>query len=185
MSAGDLHAISTLSPSVPASRRRMLIAMKNTGPITTIGAVAVLGTGLWLVNVTTQSQPAAQPAAATVASAPAAVPPAPPISPAPTTFAAVPFAGREDFVANIPIKTGNLALEIRVTGDSARAYACDNEGIEEWLSGSAGGGLLKLVSADKVSSLDGRHQGDTVVGTLRIGEKTWDFTAVPGETSAF
>lgn len=162
--------------------------MKIKGPIATLGAVAVLGTGLWLVNVTKQSEPAPQPAAATAASAPAAVPaaePAPPSPPAPSTRAAAPFGGQEDFVANIPTKSGNLALEIRITGDKARAYACDNAGIEKWLSGSAANGLLKLSSADKASQLDGRHQGNTVVGNLRIGEKSWDFTAVPGETSAF
>jgi len=162
--------------------------VKIKGPIATLGAVAVLGTGLWLVNVNKQSEPAPQPAAATATSAPAAVPavePAPTIPPAPSTPAAAPFGGQEDFVANIPIKSGNLALEIRVTGDKARAYACDNEGIETWLSGSAANGVLKLGSADKVSQLDGRHQGNTVVGSLRIGEKSWDFTAVPGETSAF
>ncbi len=156
----------------------MLVDMKIKGPIATLGAVAVLGTGLWLVNVNKQSEPAPQPVAATVTSAPAT-------PPAPTTPAATPFAAREDFVANIPIKTGNLALEIRVTGNEARAYACDNEGIETWLSGSAVNGVLKLSSADKGSRLDGRHQGSTIVGKLRIGEKSWDFTAVPGETSVF
>lgn len=155
--------------------------MNIKGPIATLGAVAVLGTGLWLVNANKQSEPTPQPAAATVTSVPAAAPK----PPAPTTPAAVPFAGTQDFVANIPIKTGNLALEIRVTGNEARAYACDNEGIETWLSGSAVDGVLKLASADKASRLDGRHQGSTVVGTLRIGEKSWDFTAIPGETSVF
>ncbi len=162
--------------------------MKIQGPIATLGAVAVLGTGLWLVNVNEQSEPVPQPAAATAASAPAAVPaaePAPTTPPAPSTPAAAPFGVREDFVANIPTKSGNLALEIRVTGNEARAYACDNEGIETWFSGSASDGLLKLYSADKVGRLDGRHQGNTVVGNLKIGEKNWDFIAVPGETSAF
>ncbi|MFY9917619.1 MAG: hypothetical protein WAL26_04380, partial [Mycobacterium sp.] len=76
-------------------------------------------------------------------------------------------------------------LEIRVKGNEAWAYACDNQGIETWFSGSAANGVLKLGSADKVSRLDGRHQGNTVVGSLKIGEKSWDFIAVPGETSAF
>lgn len=161
----------------------MLVAMKIKGPIATLGAVAVLGTGLWLVNVNEQSDPLPQPAAATVTvAAPTQDPTTPP---APTAPAAAPFVGTQDFVANIPIKTGNLALEIRVTGDKARAYACDNEGIEMWLSGSAEGGVLKLGSADTVSRLYGRHQGGTVVGRLQIGEKSWDFTAVPGETSVF
>ena len=162
--------------------------MKIKGPIATLGAVAVLGTGLWLVNVNKQSEPVPQAAAATATSAPAALPsaePAPTPPPAPSTPAAAPFGALEDFVANIPTKSGNLAVEIRVSGDKARAYACDNVGIETWLAGSAVNGVLKLGSADKVSELDGRHQGNTVVGTLRIGEKSWGFTAVPGETSAF
>src|ERR1700752_1124819 len=100
----------------------MLVGMKIKGPIATLGAVAVVGTGLWLVNVNKQSEAVPQPAAATVTSAPAATP------------SAAPFGDREDFVADIPTKIGNLGLEIRVTGDKARAYACDNEGIETWLS---------------------------------------------------
>jgi hypothetical protein len=159
--------------------------MKIQGPIATIGAVAVLGTGLWLVNVDKQSEPPPQPAAATASSAVPAARPAPAKPPAPTTPAAEPFGAREDFVADIPTKSGNLPLEIRVRGDKAWAYACDNQDIETWFSGSAANGLLKLGSADKVSRLYGRHKGSTVVGKLWIGEKSWDFTAVPGETSAF
>jgi hypothetical protein len=151
--------------------------MKIKGPIATLGAVAVLGTGLWLVNVNKQPDPTPQPPAVTVTSA-AAKPPAPP------TPSATPFAGREDFVANIATKNGNLGLEIRVTGDKARAYACDNAGIETWLSGSAVDGLLKLYSKDGIGRLDARHQGNVVVGNLRIGEMSWGFTAAPGVTSA-
>ena len=152
--------------------------MKITGPIATLTAVAALGTGLWLVNVGKQSEPAPQPAAVTVTSAPA-----PPTAPPPPV--ATPFAARADFVADIPTKNGNLAVEIRVTGDKARAYACDNAGIETWFSGSAVNGLLGLDSADGAGRLEGRHQGSTVVGNLRIAEQSWAFTAVPGETSAF
>lgn len=154
--------------------------MKIKGPIATLGAVAVLGTGIWLVNVT--SPPESQPTAATVTSAPPAAPVAPLTPPKPT---AAPFAAREDFVATIAIKYGDLPLEIRVTGTTARAYACDNKNIEKWLSGTAINGELKLDSADKSSHLEGRHVGNTVVGNLRIGEMNWDFTARPGETSAF
>lgn len=152
--------------------------MKINGPIATLGAVAALGTGIFLVNVNQQPEASApQPAAATAAPAPPSV--------APTTPAAIPFGAREDFVANIPTKAGNLGLEISVTGATAKAYACDNKGIETWLSGSAEGGVLKLTSADSTAQLDGRHVGNTVVGNLRIGEKRWDFTAKPGETSVF
>lgn len=158
--------------------------MKINGPIATLGAVAFLGGGLWLVNANEQSDPAPQPAAVT---APAAAPTntAPAVRPAPVPPAPLPFGAREDFVADIPIKSGNLALEIRVAGTKAWAYACDNEDIEVWLSGSAVNGVLDLASADKLSRLEGSHRGNTVVGNLRLGEKGWDFTAVPGETSVF
>lgn len=160
-------------------------SMKIKGPIATLGAVAVLGTGLWLVNINRQSEPVLQPAAATAPAAAPAAEPTPTTAPAPITPAATPFNGREDFVADIPTKSGDLALEIRVAGDKAWAYACDNQRIETWFSGSAANGILKLVSADKVSRLDGRHQDNTVVGNLRVGEKSWAFTSVPGQTSAF
>lgn len=158
--------------------------MKIKGPIVTIAAVAALSTGIFLVNANQQPDTAPRPAAA---STPSAVSPPPPVpaSPAATMPAASPFGPYEDFVADIPTKNGNLGLEIRVTGDAARAYACDNKGIETWLSGSAKDGVLKLASTDKTAQLDGRHQGNTVVGNLRIGEKNWDFTATPGATSVF
>lgn len=152
--------------------------MKIKGPIATLGAVAALGTGIFLVNVNQHPEASApQPVAATAAPAPPSV--------APTAPAAIPFGAREDFLADIPTKAGNLGLEIRVTGATAKAYACDNKGIETWLSGSAEGSVLKLTSADSTARLDGRHVGNTVVGNLRIGEKSWDFTAKPGETSVF
>ena len=84
--------------------------VKIKGPIATLGAVAILGTGLWLVNVNKQSEPVPQPAASTAPTAVPAAAPAPTPPPAPTTPAAAPFGGREDFVANIPIKSGDLAL---------------------------------------------------------------------------
>jgi hypothetical protein len=175
----------------------MLVGMKIKGPIATIGAVAVVGTGLFLVNVSQQSESVASSGnspAATSTPAPSRAPGTAAVSPAPAapatgTPAPQPFADREDFVANIPTKTGNIGLEIRVDGEKARAYACDNKGIETWLWGSAKGGVLKLTDTAKTSELNGTHQGNgavgNVVGNLRIGDKNWDFTAVPGATSVF
>lgn len=157
--------------------------MKIKGPMVTLTAVAAVGAGLFLVNVSQQpTAPVPQQPAAATATVPAA---APPPSTAPTTQAAVPFGPREVFVADIPTKSGNLTLAIKVTGDTARAYACDNYGIETWLAGSSEGGVLSLTSADQSAQLQGRHLGGTVVGQLTIGEKHWDFTAVAGQTDAF
>lgn len=175
----------------------MLVGMNIKGPIATIGAVAVVGTGLFLLNVSQQPEPVASgnsstatsTAASTGAPTTAAVSPAPAPAAPPTTPAPRPFADREDFLANIPTKTGNIALEIRVDGAKARAYACDNKGIETWMWGSAEGGVLKLTDTAKTSELNGTHRGNgadgKVVGNLRIGDKNWDFTALPGATSVF
>ncbi len=157
--------------------------MKITGPMVTLGVVAVVGAGLFLVNVSQQPTTATpqQPAAATAPASPAVPPP----SPAPTTPVAAPFGAREVFVADIPTRSGNLSLAIRVTGDNARAYACDNYGIETWLAGISGGGVLNLTGVDSNARLQGRHQGDTVAGKLTLGEKSWDFTAVTGRSDVF
>ncbi|KAA0110422.1 hypothetical protein [Mycolicibacterium sp. P9-22] len=144
--------------------------MKVRGPLVTLGAVAVLGAGLWVANVSRQNDPAPPtiPAAASTASA---VPPAP-APPAPD-----PFPAKADYVGDIPIKSGVITLEITVDGSRAVAYACDGNTLEVWLSGSAEGGVVKLAGKDKSSTLDGRHVGKTVVGSLRVGEKSWDYTA--------
>ncbi|WND54807.1 MULTISPECIES: hypothetical protein [Mycolicibacterium] len=157
--------------------------MSIAGPIVTLGAVAALATGILLADITLNPnpQPPAPPSPAAVAApAPAAPVPPPPVPPPP-----VPFGPQQDFVADISTKTDTLPLHIRVVGDTADAYACDNAGIETWLSGSAVGGVLKLTSTDRTARLDGRHRDGTVVGTLWIGDRHWDFTAVPGATDAF
>ena len=53
-----------------------------------------------------------------------------------------------------------------------------------WLSGSAENGVVRLANKDKTSRLEGRHEGNTVVGTLWIGDKKWDFTTTAVESPA-
>lgn len=77
----------------------------------------------------------------------------------------------------IPTKGASIALDISVAGATAKAYACDNYDIETWLSGPVTGDALSLASADRVNRLEGRIQGRAVVGTLTIGDRSWDFTA--------
>lgn len=159
----------------------MLVDMLIKGPIVTLVAVAALGTGVFFANVAQQSR-SAEPPQPAVAIAPAAV--APP-STAPGAPATAPFGAREDFVTDIPVKNGTLNLQITVTGATARAYACDNHGVETWLSGSSAGGLVNLRSADRTARLEARHVGNTIVGTLTIAEKHWNFVAAPGHTDVF
>ena len=147
--------------------------MKVRGPLATLGAVAVLGVGILLVNMSKEdSAPSGKPAAqstTTVAPTTAAAPPAPKTPPPPA------FPAQADYVGKIPTANGTITLEITVQGDKAVAYACDGNTIESWLRGSAVNGALSLANKDKTSRLEGHIEGNAVVGTLWIGEKKWDF----------
>ena len=149
--------------------------MKIRGPLATLGAVAVLGVGILLVNMSKEdSAPSGKPAAqstTTVAPTTAAAPPAPNTPPPPA------FPAQADYVGKIPTANGTITLEITVQGDKAVAYACDGNTVESWLRGSAVNGALSLANKDKTSRLEGHIEGNSVVGTLWIGEKKWDFNA--------
>jgi hypothetical protein len=155
--------------------------MKIRGPILTLGAVAVLGVGILLVNISKEeSAPPDKPAAQTttaVATTTAAVPP--PATPPPPAFPA-----KADYVGKIPTATGTITLEITVDGDKAIAYACDGNTVESWLRGSAVNGAVSLANKDKSSRLEGRLQGSAIVGALSIGEKQWDFNAAIAQPPA-
>jgi hypothetical protein len=157
--------------------------MKIRGPLVTLGAVAALGIGIWLVNVSKEEPapaPPGQPVAesSTTTAAPAPQPPPPPTPPP------VAFPAKADYVGKIPIANGTITLDISVEGDKAIAYACDGNSVEVWLRGSAVNGAVSLASKDKASRLEGRLDGSAVVGTLWIGEKKWDFKADPAQPPA-
>jgi hypothetical protein len=146
--------------------------MEVRGPLVTLGAVAALGVGIWLVNVSKEDPaPAAPPAAeaSTSAVASPSAPPAPPPAPA--------FPAKADYVGKVPTANGVITVEISVEGEKAIAYACDGNTVESWLRGSAVDGAVSLKNKDKTSRLEGRLEGTAVAGTLRIGERNWQFTA--------
>src|SRR5262245_43330400 len=147
--------------------------MKVRGPLLTVGAVAVLGGALLLVNMSKETEPGPQtrPATQAVASAPAPST----ARPAPATPPSPQFPAKADYVGKIPTAGGTITLEITVNGDAAVAYACDGNSVEAWLRGSALNGALNLANKDTTSRLDGRLQADSVAGTLWIGQKKWDF----------
>ncbi|MET0899431.1 MAG: hypothetical protein ABWY45_16100 [Mycobacterium sp.] len=141
------------------------------GPYATLAVAAAVGAGLWLLN--TSQDPAAAPVAAPAAvTQPAAAPPAPPAPPPPAQLPAP-----ADYSTQIPTKGAPIALDISVAGATAKAYACDGYDIETWLSGAVTGDVLNLTNKDRSSRLEGRIQGRAVVGTLSIGDRSWDFTA--------
>jgi hypothetical protein len=147
--------------------------MKVAGPLVTLGAVAALGVGIYAVNASKESQPAAPTISTSQAAPPTSQ--AAPITPA--APAAVPFPAAADYQGKVATKTGVITLDISVKGTTARAYACDGKAVETWLSGPAEAGTVNLTSKDKTSRLEGRHDGKSVAGTLTIGEKSWPFTA--------
>ncbi len=156
--------------------------MKIRGPMVTLAAVAALGVGILLVNMSNEEKaPSANPYSQSTTAA--AATPAPP-PPAPSTPPPPAFPAKADYVGKIPIASGTITLEITVQGDKAVAYACDGNTIESWLRGSATNGALSLASKDKTGRLEGRLEGNAVVGTLWIGEKKWDFKADPAQPPA-
>jgi hypothetical protein len=158
--------------------------MKIRGPLVTLGAVAVLGIGILLVNMSKEEspppgKPAAESTTAVATTTTAAPAPAPPSTPPPPAFPA-----KADYVGKIPTANGTITLEITVDGDKAIAYACDGNTVESWLRGSAANGAVSLANKDKTSRLEGRLEGNAVVGTLWIGEKKWDFNAPAAQPPA-
>ena len=152
--------------------------MKIRGPLVTLGAVAALGVGIWLINVSKEDPASAPPPVAESSTTAAASPSAPVPPPVPA------FPAKADYVGKVPTANGVITLEITVEGDKAVAYACDGNTIESWLRGSAVDGAVTLENKDKTSRLDGRLEGAAVAGTLRLGDKTWDFTAPAAEPPA-
>ena len=150
--------------------------MKIRGPLVPLAAVAVLGAGILLVNMSKEeSAPQANPYSQSTTTAAVATPAPPP--PAPSTSPPPAFPAQADYVGKIPTANGTITLEITVQGDKAIAYACDGNTVESWLRGSAVNGAVSLANKDKTSRLDGHLEGSAVVGTLWIGEKKWDFNA--------
>jgi hypothetical protein len=157
--------------------------MKIRGPLVTLGAVAVLGVGILLVNISKEDPaPPASPTNPTTTTAAAATPAAPP--PAPATPPPPAFPAQADYVGKVPTANGTITLEITVEGDKAIAYACDGNTVESWLRGSAVNGTVSLANKDKTSRLEGRLEGSAIVGTLWIGEKKWDFNAPAAQPPA-
>ena len=150
--------------------------MKIRGPLVTLAAVAVLGAGILLVNMSKEeSAPQANPYSQSTTTAAVATPAPPP--PAPSTPPPPAFPAQADYVGKIPTANGTITLEITVQGDKAVAYACDGNTVESWLRGSAVNGAVSLANKDKTSRLEGHLEGNAIVGTLWIGEKKWDVNA--------
>jgi hypothetical protein len=147
---------------------------KAFGPLLTLVAVATLGGGIWLMNVSQETKPAASTTSMVQATTSAAPVPLPP--PAPP---AVAFPAKANYVGKIPTRSGAITLEVTVAGQRAIAYACDGDSVEVWMRGTATNGRLALWSKDKASRLDGHLDGTSIAGTLAIGQRSWDFTAAP------
>lgn len=148
---------------------------KALGPLVTLFAVAALGGGIWLMNVSQEAKPAASttPAAQSTTSA------APVPLPRPSAPPAVAFPAKASYVGKISTPSGVITVDVTVDGQKAIAYACDGDSVEVWLRGTATDGKLELWSKDRASRLDGHLDGGSIAGTLAIGQRSWGFTAAP------
>src|SRR5258708_19885935 len=95
--------------------------MKIRGPLVTLAAVAALGVGIWLVNVSKEEpappgKPVAE-ATTTTATTPAPAPATPPAPPAAA------FPAKADYVDKIPTANGTITLDIPIQRDKPVAYA--------------------------------------------------------------
>lgn len=156
--------------------------MKVRGPWVTLGAVVMLGGGMWLVNESHERAVSAPSPPAVVVPARQAAAPANQVAPATPPPAG--FPRHADYVAEIPVGQGVIALDITVAGDRAVAYACDGNGIEAWLTGSARDGVVSLQNKSGTSRLQGRRAGNSVTGTLWVEQRAWTFTAASAQPSA-
>ncbi|MBB2913523.1 hypothetical protein FHS43_004827 [Streptosporangium becharense] len=158
--------------------------MKRLGPGSTlaIGAamVAVLGT----LSVTTSPiiqnvnaeedrkdrEPARSPAARATSQA----------TPAPkASEPAGPTPARADYAGRVKGDSGLIAVSVR--NGKAVGYFCDGR-IEAWLKGKAAGGEVTLSGRGNASLVARLTEGTggaggRATGSLRLGEKEWDFTA--------
>ena len=154
----------------------------NIGPLLTLAAVAALGGGIWLANLSQETEPTAPATPVSQSTTtPTAASPAPP---PPSTPPPVAFPAEANYVGNIPTATGIITLEVTIDGQKAIAYACDGNAVEVWLRGSATNGALALTNKDQTSGLTGRLDGASIAGTLTIGARSWEFTAAPVEPPA-
>lgn len=145
--------------------------MKRAGPIFTLAAVAALGGGLLLTNLTTGVDSSTAPTAATAA----------PTSTAATVNPAN-FPADADYVTTIATSNRPLTLSVTITGTKAVAYVCDGAAVENWLRGTAIDGRMNLTGTN--SQLEGTPEGENLRGTLTLGESRYDFTAPPVEPPA-
>ncbi|AQA05409.1 hypothetical protein BVC93_26875 [Mycobacterium sp. MS1601] len=142
--------------------------MRIQKPLLSISAVAIVGTGLWLVNV-----------AADPGSGPALV--SPPPSPAAATLTTVAprpleqFPTAAQYSGQVATKGAPIAVDITVADGTARAYVCDGAAIETWMSGTVTGDTVSLASAD--GSIEAKLTNRTIVGTLTVGERSWALSA--------
>lgn len=154
---------------------RAMTTRRLIGPVATMAAVGLVGVGLWLANVSQTPAPPTRIAETSVAPAVAAPPvPTPSAVPAPQGFPA-----QAKYVADIPVRGRVLSVEITVDGQNAKAYVCDNAGIETWLSGPAVDGAVHLINNTGANRLNGQLRNGAIVGKLWVGELSWEFEAAP------
>ncbi|MER6687807.1 hypothetical protein [Streptomyces minutiscleroticus] len=159
--------------------------MKRSGPLLTLLAGLLLALCMLTLNATTgtRAAPYAQGDAAAPAPASSGPPTGEPPGPSPSKTSAgtssgspspdappdADYAGRTD--------DGSSAVAVSLREGRAVAYFCDGRDREAWLKGEAGedGGLA--LTGERGAELTGTLTGRHVRGDVRVGGRTYAFTA--------
>ncbi|WP_146607941.1 hypothetical protein [Spongiactinospora gelatinilytica] len=146
--------------------------MARLGPALTLAAGGIVAVALGVLSVS-----AASPANVTDAggAAQAGAEATTQVSPPPPTAVKTgrPAPVRADYAGRVKEQGGLIAISVR--NDKVIAYFCDGR-TEAWFAGRAKDGEVTLKGFGG-SSVSARLDGDRAVGGLRIGRKSWDFTA--------
>lgn len=159
--------------------------MKHPGPLLTLLAGLVLGLFMLSLNATT-GKPAPTSATRPVTTPPARPSPSGPASPSPARTpppAAVTSARPQaEYAGRTADDTASVAVSVR--GDKAIAYFCDGRTREAWMRGPVESDGDMHLTGDTGARLDGNLSGGKVTGAVRIGDRTWPFTATKADKPA-
>ncbi|MFE3328394.1 hypothetical protein [Streptomyces sp. NPDC059176] len=162
--------------------------MKHPGPLVTLLAGLVLGLFMLSLNATT-GEPAPSSAASTAPSTPGLPSPSPSSNPASPTPARTPPSTavssarpQAEYAGRTGDDTASVAVSVR--GDKAIAYFCDGRTREAWLRGPVEADGDMHLTGETGARLDGNLTGGEVTGAVRIGDRTWPFTAAEARKPA-
>ncbi|MGW1494992.1 hypothetical protein [Streptomyces sp. NPDC002402] len=151
--------------------------MKPSGPLFTLLAGLLLGIFMLSLNATTgtRATSSSNDVTATPTPTPAAPSPstAPPTSPSPTAT----LPADSDYAGRTADDSASVAVSVR--DGKAIGYFCDGRSRESWLKGDVKDDGSMALSGTDGARLDGVLRAGKIDGTVKVGDRTRQFTAAP------